>query len=402
MGPGLMLEEFLTDSCIIQDMPSLRMIGKAFSPAYCAYLLNVSPNFEPQFYHEAVKYTLREAMGNELEAMELNNTAKVYTQEEGLDFIENFSAAAKLVMVKILLAIATIKHCKQATANAQGASKLVCRLHKSIYGLKQVSRQWFSKFTNALISHGYHQSKSNYSLFTKGFGNSFVALLVYVDDIIITGSDYVDSLKAFFHSQFKLEDLGQLEIYCSHKGIFPYWHHYTLQLLEDTEFQDCKPIILPRDPKFHLCSIEGELLTDNSLYRRLVGRLLYLTISRPNITFAVHKLRDFVSQPRKPHLNVVHHLLQYLKPTLGQGLLFQFNPLSNFKHLLMLIGRACLDTRESIIGFCVFLGDSLVSWKAKKQSTLSRSSAEAEYRALALSGFSNCFITFEFHLLLLL
>ena len=131
-----------------------------------------------------------------------------------------------------------------------------------------------------------------------------------------------------------------------------------------------------------------------SLYRRLVGRLLYLTISRPDITFAVHKLSQFVSQPRSTHLSAVHHLLRYLKGHPGQGLFFssssdiQLKAYSEASSLKLQAfsdsdWASCPDTRKSVTGFCVFLGNSLVSWRAKKQTTVSRSSAEAEYRALA-------------------
>ncbi|XP_022888908.1 uncharacterized protein LOC111404314 [Olea europaea var. sylvestris] len=278
-------------------------------------------------------------------------------------------------------------HCKDGSLG----KKLVCRLNKSISGLKQASRQWFAKFSNALISHGYIQSKSDYSLFTKGSGNTFVALLVYVDDIIITGSNImaINSLKALLHSLFKFKDLGHLkyflglEIASSHKGILLSQRHYTLQLLEDTGFLACKPATLPMDPKIKLFSFEEDLLPDASSFRRLIGRLLYLTISRPDITFAVHKLSQFVAQPRKPHLEVAHHLLQYLKASPGQGLLFSANSSLQIRAFSDADWGACLDTRKSVTGYCVFLGDSQVSWKAKKQTTISRFSAEAEYRALA-------------------
>lgn len=109
-------------------------------------------------------------------------------------------------------------------------------------------------------------------MFTKGFGTTFAALLVYVDDIIITGSDYkaVDSLKSVLHSLFKLKDLGQLKYFlglesgCSHKEIFISQRHYTLQLLEDIGFLACKTALLPMDPKVKLCSFEGELFPDAS------------------------------------------------------------------------------------------------------------------------------------------
>lgn len=131
---------------------------------------------------------------------------------------------------------------------------------------------------------------------------------MYIDDIIITGLDHgvIISLKSFLHSQLKLKDLGKLkyffglEITRSHKRIYLSWRNYNLQLLEDIGFLAYKPALLPIDPKVHLNSFDGDLLVniDASSYRRPIGHLLYLTISRPNITFADHKLSQFVSEPR--------------------------------------------------------------------------------------------------------
>ncbi|XP_022873600.1 uncharacterized protein LOC111392479 [Olea europaea var. sylvestris] len=279
----------------------------------------------------------------------------------------------------------------------QGECQLVCKLHKSIYGLKQASRQWNSKFSLSLIQHGFIQSKADYSLFTKGTGDNFVALLVYVDDIVIAGPNMqvIKELKEYLHSQFKLKDLGCLkfflgiEIVRAASGIIISQRQYTLQMIEDAGYLDCKPVSSPMDPKVILSSLDGELLSDASQYRRLIGRLIYLTLTRLDITFAVHKLSQFMSQPRLPHLKAVHHLLRYLKGSPGQGLFFSSNSLSGSDSLIKLQAfsdadwGSCVDTRKSTTGFCIFIGGSLVSWKSKRQPTISRSSAEAEYRALA-------------------
>ncbi|KAL5544289.1 hypothetical protein UlMin_008073 [Ulmus minor] len=251
---------------------------------------------------------------------------------------------------------------KGETVSAE--NKLVCRLHKSIYGLKQASRQWYSKFSQALLRFGFIQSKSDYSLFTKGKGSSFVALLVYVDDIIITSPNthVIASLKTFLHDHFKLKDLGflkyflGLEIAKSSQGLNLSQRHYTLQLLEDTGYLACKPANLPMDPKVSLSADAGDLLADISQYRRLIGRLLYLTLSRPDITFAIRAYSD--AAPFSLHLKAFSD--------------------SDW--------ASCLDSRKSVTGFCIFIGDSLVSWKSKKQTTVSRSSAEAEYRAMAATA----------------
>lgn len=133
--------------------------------------------------------------------------------------------------------------------------KLVCRLHKSIYELKQASRQWNSKFSQALIQFGFTQSKADYSLFTKDSGDKFVALLVYVDNIVITSPNVqaIDSLKEFLRSQFKLKDLGILKYFLGigiARSTSDTRRYYALQLLEDTGYLNCKPVNTPMDPKF--------------------------------------------------------------------------------------------------------------------------------------------------------
>lgn len=130
-----------------------------------------------------------------------------------------------------------------------------------------------------------------------------------------------------------------------------------MPLLDDIGYLGCKPAFLPMDPNLKLTLLDGESILDPSLYRRLIGRLVYLTISRPGITFVVHKLSQYMKNPMTTYLNVVHHLLQYLKSAPGQGLFF---PTTNSLHLSAYADAdrgGCLDTRKSTTGFCVFLGD---------------------------------------------
>ncbi|KAL5548911.1 hypothetical protein UlMin_004142 [Ulmus minor] len=153
------------------------------------------------------------------------------------------------------------------------------------------------------------------------------------------------------------------------------------------------------EPNLKLSQDEGDLLPNASLYRRLIGKLLYLTIIRPDLSYAVNRLSQFLSQPRLPHFKAVQRVLQYVKETPGQGLFlpsksevelraYAESDLSTtaeaqFKVFSDADWAGCADSRRSISGYCVFLGDLLISWKSKKQATVFRSSAEPEYRSMA-------------------
>ena len=207
---------------------------------------------------------------------------------------------------------------------------MVCKLNKSLYGLKQASRMWFSKFSTALIDLGFVQSKANYSLFTRQQGESFIVLLVYVDDVLIASNNQrgVEEFKVLLDQKFKLKDLGDLryflglEVARTEKGISLCQRKYALEILEDVGLLECKPSEVPMDPTLKLSKHEGEMLNDPSQYRRLVGRLLYLTITRPDITFAVHKLNQFMAKPRKPQHAAALKVLHYLKSEPGKGVFF--------------------------------------------------------------------------------
>ena len=266
-----------------------------------------------------------------------------------------------------------------------------CKLLKSLYGLRQSSRMWYDKLSHLLLSHGYQQTSSDYSLFVKFIGDQISILLVYVDDIVLTGNSISElaAIKSILHQHFRIKDLGPLkyflgiEVAQSEKGICLSQRKYCLDLLEDSGLLGAKPASVPMDSTTRLYQDQSPLLSDPFVYRRLVGRLIYLTTTRPDIMYATQQLSQFMASPTESHLQAAKHVLRYLKTSPGKGLFF---PRESEIQLLGFSDSdwaGCPDTRRSLTGYCFFLGNSLISWKTKKQTTVACSSTEAEYRALA-------------------
>lgn len=213
----------------------------------------------------------------------------------------------------------------------------VCHLKISLYGLKQASRQWNTEWTKHLHNFGFVQSKADTCLFIYNSAKSSIMLLVYVDDLLISGisDDLIHELKKSLHTSFTIKDLGQekiflgLEIDRSPLGICVSRKKYIYDIISDTGMLQAKVVHSPLPPELQLQEDEGELLEDASQYRRLTGRLLYLNFTRPDLMFAVHHLSQYVHQPCKPHWLVALHVVRYLKSTSTTGLFCLLQLLSN-------------------------------------------------------------------------
>ena len=199
----------------------------------------------------------------------------------------------------------------------------VCKLKRSLYGLRQAPRAWFDKFRTTLLSFSFTQSRFDSSLFIHRTPTGIVLLLIYVDDMIITGSDHaaIQQIKDQLHASFHMKDLSGLHYFlglkvcCDSKGIFLHQHKYTVDLLSLAGLASANPVDTPLEVNVKYHRDEGDLLSDPLLYRQLVGSLNYLTITRPDIAFAIQQVSQFMHTPRHLHLVAVHRIIRYLKDT---------------------------------------------------------------------------------------
>ncbi|XP_066323915.1 uncharacterized mitochondrial protein AtMg00810-like [Miscanthus floridulus] len=155
---------------------------------------------------------------------------------------------------------------------------------------------------------------------------------------------------------------------------------------------NCKPASTSVDVKQKLSAAAGEPTTDGTFYRSITGALQYLTLMRPDIAYAINQACLYMHSPRAAHWNLVKRILRYLRGSINDGIFISASPSNNLTAYSDADWAGCPDTRRLTSGYCVFLGDSLVSWSSKRQPTVSRSSAEAEYRAVANAAAECCWL----------
>ncbi|CAL1371644.1 unnamed protein product [Linum trigynum] len=339
-----------------------------------------------------------------------------YTQEHGVDYNETFAPVAKMSTVRTLLAVAAVYdwplyqldvknaflhgdleeviYMERPPGYTVGREDQVCLLHRSLYGLKQAPRAWFEKFQATIVQLGFQQSLNDPSLFTKVTTAGIVVLLLYVDDMVITGTDSqgITKLKDGLKQAFSIKDLGSLsyflglEVSRSDQGILLSQRKYISDLLDDHHFDTCHPVKTPMEVNLKLQKGSGDRLKDGSQYRSIVGSLIYLSATRPDISYAVQVVSQFMTEPCVDHLAAVHRILRYLNGTRDVGILFPATGEPTISAYSDSDFAGCIDTRRSTSGWCVKFSGAYISWRCKKQDKVSKSSTEAEYRAMSEVG----------------
>ncbi|KAF5470687.1 hypothetical protein F2P56_011184 [Juglans regia] len=289
--------------------------------------------------------------------------AKGFHQQIGIDYTETFSPVVKSSTIRLVLSITVARGWCLRQIDIQNAflhSKLsetvfmqqpqgfidplrpnfVCKLNKAIYGLKQAPRAWFSELSSWLISYGFSASKGDPSLFVMHTSTLCMFILVYVDDMVITSSSSiaVDDLLTALGKVFLVKDLGPLS----------YFLGLEVENLVDASTK--------------LSKFDSPSFDDTTLFRSTVGSLQYLSLTRPDVSFAVNRVCQFMRDPKLPHWTAVKRILHYLKSTINYGLFLSNSSPFTLHAYSDSDWVGCPDDRRSTDGFCIFLGNHLISW----------------------------------------
>ncbi|KAI5334710.1 hypothetical protein L3X38_024843 [Prunus dulcis] len=341
--------------------------------------------------------------------------AKGYTQKPGIDFNETFAPVARLDTIRTLIALAAQKgwklwqlDVKSAFLNGvleeevyvdqpegfviKGAEDKVYRLRKALYGLKQAPRAWYSEIDTYLYQCGFHRSPSEATLYVRtkeGVGTLIIS--IYVDDIVYTGSsdELVKEFKAEMMCKYEMSDLGLLHHFLgmgvtqTEGSIFIHQKKYALTLLDKFGLKDCKSVSTPLVATDKLKREDGSDPADESLFRKIVGSLLYLTATRPDIMFSACLLARFMHNPSKMHYGAAKRVLRYIQGTIDYGIEYVTGKST------LLVGYCDSDwsgseeDMKSTSGYAFSFGSGAFSWASVKQHSVALSTAEAEYVSAA-------------------
>ncbi|BFG37724.1 hypothetical protein CerSpe_239980 [Prunus speciosa] len=338
--------------------------------------------------------------------------AQGYTQVEGLDFDETFAPVARLESVRLLLSIACHLRFKLHQMDVKSAflngvlqeevyveqpagfqdpihPNHVYRLKKALYGLKQAPRAWYDRLSTHLLQKGYTRGSIDKTLFVKQTKHDLMVAQVYVDDIVFgsTSDILVKEFHEVMQTEFEMSMFGELNYFLGlqvqqfNGGMFISQTKYAKNLVSKFGLESAKPIRNPMSTSTKLSKDSHGKSVDQKLYRSMIGSLLYLTASRPDISFSVGLCARFQSDPKESHLLAVKRILRYVSGTTNFGVYYSFDSNVELAGYSDADWAGNIDDRKSTTGGCFYIGNNLVSWFSKKQNCVSLSTAEAEYIA---------------------
>jgi hypothetical protein len=330
--------------------------------------------------------------------------------KEGIDYEETFAPIARYTSIRTIIALAAkmkwkLHQIDVKTTFLNGVIEEVyieqpqgfevedrmthvCRLKKALYGLKQAPRAWYDRIDSFLTSLGFTKSKVDLNLYFKVMNDESVTLLLYVDDLFLIGEEnLITDCKKKLAVEFEMKDLGSmhyflgLEVWQSPEKIFLNQGKYAVEILKRFDMLECKAMTTPMETNLNLPVDTSSELVDATLYRQIIGSLMYLTNTSTNICFAMNTLSQYLVEPRRVHLVAAKHVMRYLKGTLDYVLCYIED------HDFRLYGYTDSDwagsasDKNSTSGCCFSLGSAMTSWQSRKESSIALSTTEAKYIA---------------------
>lgn len=341
--------------------------------------------------------------------------AKGYAQQHGIDYTEVFAPVARWDTIRMVIALAARNSwsvyqldVKSAFLHGElnesvfveqpqgyekkGEEYKVYRLKKALYGLKQAPRAWYSRIEAYFIKEGFERCSCEHTLFIKtGAGGKILIVSLYVDDLIFTGND--ESMFVKFKNSMKLEfdmtDLGKMkyflgvEVLQNPEGIYISQRKYAQEVLEKFKMETSNSVKNPIVPGIRLMKDEEGSKVDATMYKQLVGSLMYITATRPDLMYVVSLISRFMASPTELHLQAAKRVLRYLKGTVDLGVFYRKKGKGELMAYTDSDYAGDVDDRKSTSGYVFLLSEGAVSWSSKKQPVVTLSTTEAEFVAAA-------------------
>ncbi|GJW47135.1 putative ribonuclease H-like domain-containing protein, partial [Tanacetum coccineum] len=338
--------------------------------------------------------------------------AQGYTQKEGIDYDEVLAPVARIEAIRLFLAYASFKDfmvyqmdvksvflygkieeevyvCQPPGFEDPDFPNRVYKVENALYGLHQAPKAWYETLSTYLLDNRFQRGKIDKTLFIRRDKGDILLVQVYVDDIIFgsTKKTLCTEFEKMMHKKFQISFMGELTFFLGlqvkqkEDGIFISQDKYVIEILKKFGFTDIKTASTPMETQKPLLKDEDGEEVDVHLYRSMIGSLMYLTSSRPDIMFAVCACARYQVNPKVSHLHAVKRIFRYLKGQPKLGLWYpKDSPFDLVAYTDSDYAGASLD-RKSTIGGCQFLGCRLISWQCKKQTMAANSTTEAEYVA---------------------
>jgi hypothetical protein len=268
----------------------------------------------------------------------------------------------------------------------------VCRLRRALYGIKQAPWAWYSRIDSYLREMGFQRSEADLSLYFLA-GEVPLILVLYVDDLFLTGDEQlIVECKGNLAVEFEMNYLGLmhyflgLEVWKTDGHFFLGQGKYAIEILCRFRMMDCRPMSTPLVTNWRKIDATDPKTLDPTIYRQLIGSLIYLVNTRPDISFAVNSPSQFMVDPRRVHRIDAKHVLRYLRGTMEYGLLYECSGGVRLVGFTDVDWEACAKDRKSTSGCCFSIGLDIISWFSEKQRSMVLSSAEAKYMVASLAA----------------